>query len=67
MDNQNRPNVTKAMSTLRLQYHWSLQEIATLFGISREAVRLRVGNTGRIELGGRGISDRQSQCLPVKR
>jgi len=50
MKTHNRPNVTQAMSVLRLQYHWSLQEIADLFGITREAVRLRVGNTGYIPL-----------------
>lgn len=48
MKTHNRPNVTQAMSTLRLQHHWTLQEIATLFGVTREAVRLRIGNTGHL-------------------
>jgi hypothetical protein len=50
MNTHNRPNVTQAMSKLRFQYHMSLQEIGDLFSLSREAVRLRIGNSGRIPL-----------------
>lgn len=38
------------MKRLRFEEHWSLQRIATKYGISRERVRQILGNTGFIKI-----------------
>jgi transcriptional regulator with XRE-family HTH domain len=41
------PSRTKEMQHLRYQEKWSLQQIATKFGVSRERVRQLIGNSGK--------------------